>query len=116
VENFSGRTVHALKQDVLAKILTLNLTAILVWLARWMTKRLYQQRRRGYQVNFANALSKMKDNVVRLLAPAPPPDLLERLLCAVALEVEAIRPGRSLARDIKPTKPKRFHPNYKRCR
>jgi hypothetical protein len=116
VENFSGRTVHALKQDVLAKLLTLNLTSILVGVAQWMTKRLYQERRRGYQVNFANALSKMKDNVVRLLALARPPDLLERLLCAVALEVEAIRPDRSFPRDIKPAKPKRFHPNYKRCR
>ena len=116
VENFSGRTVHALKQDVLAKILTLNLAAILVWVAQWMTKRLYHQRRRNYQVNFANALSKMKDNVVRLLALDPPPGLLQRLVCAMALEVEAVRPDRSFPRDIKSTKPKRFHPNYKRCR
>jgi hypothetical protein len=57
----------------------------------------------------------MKDTVVCLLALAPP-DLLERLLCAVALEVEAMRPDRSFPRDIKPAKPKRFHPNYKRCR
>jgi hypothetical protein len=116
VENFSGRTVHALKQDILAKVLTLNLTAILVWVAQWMTKRLYQQRRRDDQINFANALSKMKDNVVRLLGLEPPPDLLERLVCAMAQEVEAIRPDRSFPRDIKSSKPKRFHPNYKRCR
>lgn len=116
VENFSGRTLHALQQDILAKVLALNLTAILVWVAQWMTKRLYQARRRAYQVNFANALSKMKDNVVRLLDLAPPPGLLERLVCAMASEVEAIRPDRSFPRDIKPTKPKRFHPNYKRCR
>jgi hypothetical protein len=96
--------------------LTLNLTAILVWVAQWMTARLYQARRRDYQVNFANALSKMKDNVVRLLAQEPPPDLLERLLCAMALEVEAVRPDRSFPRHIKSTRPKRFHPNYKRCR
>ena len=116
VENFSGRTVHALKQDVLAKVLALNLTAILVWLAQWMTKRLYQERRHRYQVNFANALSKMKDNVVRLLGVNPPPGLLERLLCAMASEVEAIRPDRSFPRNIKSSKPKRFQPNYKRCR
>jgi hypothetical protein len=30
----------------------------------------------------------------------------------MALEVEAIRPDRSFPRDIKSTKPKRFHPNY----
>lgn len=116
IENFSGRTVHALKQDVLAKVLTLNLTALLVWLAQWLTRRLYQERRHRYQVNFANALSKMKDNVVRLLDLSPPPGLLERLLCAMASEVEAIRPDRSFPRDIKSSRPKRFQPNYKRCR
>jgi hypothetical protein len=116
VENISGRTVHAFKQDVLAKVLTLNLTALLVWVAQWMTKRLYQQRRHAYQVNFANALSKMKDNVVRLLTLDPPPGLLQRLLCAIASEVEPIRPDRTFPRHIKSTKPKRFHPNYKRCR
>jgi len=116
IENFSGRTVHALKQDVLAKVLTLNLTALLVWLAQWMIRRLYQERRHRYQVNFANALSKMKDNVVRLLGLSPPPGLLERLLCAMACEVEAIRPDRSFPRDIKSSRPKRFQPNYKRCR
>jgi len=116
VENISGRTVHAFKQDVLAKVLTLNLTALLVWVAQWMTKRLYQGRRHAYQVNFANALSKMKDNVVRLLALDPPPGLLQRLLCAIASEVESIRPDRTFPRDTKSTKPKRFHPNYKRCR
>ena len=93
-----------------------NLTAILVWVAHWMTKRLYQERRRDYQVKFANALSKMKHNVVRLPGLAPPPNLLERMVCAMALEVEPIRPDRSFPRDIKSTKPKRFHPNYKRCR
>jgi hypothetical protein len=81
-----------------------------------MTTRRYRDRRRNDQLNFAHALSRMKDNVVRLLALVPPPDLLERLRCAVALEADAIRPDRSFARDLKPRKPKPFHPNYKRCR
>lgn len=110
VENCSGRTLHALRQDILAKVLALNLTAILVGLAQWLTQRLYQARRHACQVNFANALSKMKDNIVRLLDLAPPPGLLERLVCAMASEVEAIRTDRSFPRDIKPTKPKRLPP------
>lgn len=60
---------------VLAKLLTLILTAILVWVAQWMTTRLARERRRDYQVNVANALSKLQDNVVRMLSPEPPPDL-----------------------------------------
>ena len=116
IENFSGRTVLALKQDILAKVLTLNLTAILAALAQWMTKRLYEGRRREYQVNFANALSKMKDNVVRLLALDFSPALLQQLACAMASEVEAIRPDRSFQRNFKSSKGKRFYGNYKRCR
>jgi hypothetical protein len=116
IENFSGRTVLALKQDVLAKVLTLNLTAILVALAQWMTKRLYEGRRREYQVNFANALSKMKDNIVRLLSPGFSEDLLAQLVCAMAAEVEALRPDRSSPRNFKSPKGKRFYGNYKRCR
>jgi hypothetical protein len=46
----------------------------------------------------------------RLLGLEPPPDLLERVVCAMALEVEAVRPDRSFPHDITPTKPKRFHP------
>jgi hypothetical protein len=116
VENISGRSTLALTQDLLAKVLTLNLTALLVWVAQWMTQRLYQARRHTYQVNFAHALSKMKDNIVRLFGLQTPLDLLERLLWAMAGEVEALRPDRSFPRNLKSSKPKRFHRSYKRCR
>jgi hypothetical protein len=108
--------VLALKQDILAEVLTLNLTAILTSLAQWMSNGLYQQRRHPHQVNFASPLSKMEDKVVRLLGVDPPPDLLPRLVCAMVSEVEAIRPDRSFPRHLKSSKPKRFHGNYKRCR
>lgn len=80
----------AFKQDVLAKVLTLNLTSILAALAQWMAKRLYARRRREYQVNFANALSKMKDNLVRLLSLDGLPALLQQLVSPMAMEAEAI--------------------------
>lgn len=92
MENFSGRTEHALKQDVLVKISTLNLTTILVCVAQWMATRLYQECRRDYQVNFASARSKMKDNVVRLLSLDWPPDLLRRLLSAADGNTKAPHP------------------------
>ena len=66
IENFSGRTPWVLLQDFHAKIFAQNLTAIFVRLAQWLADARYQHRRHGYRINFANALSKMKNNLVRL--------------------------------------------------
>ena len=67
-------------------------------------------------MNFANALSKMKDNVVRLFVFDSPLQLLTSLVLAMAASVEAVRPDRSYPRKIKPAKLHGFYPNYKRCR
>ena len=66
IENFSGLSAQIVQQDFYAKIFVLNLAAVLAWVAQVIADRLYQVRKRAYRVNFANALSKMKDNVVRL--------------------------------------------------
>ena len=94
----------------------LNLTAILTWVAQAIAERLYQTRKHAYRVNFANALSKMKDNIVRLFVFDSPNQLLTDLIIAMAASVEAARPDRSCPRKIKPAKLQGFHPNYKRCR
>ena len=47
------------------------------------------------RVDFANALSKMKDNVVRLFVFDSPLQLLTSLVLAMAACVEAVRPDRS---------------------
>ena len=116
IENFSGLTAQAVLQDIYAKIFMVNLTAILSWVAQAIAKRLYQKRKRAYRVNFANALSKMKDNIIRLFLDTWPPTLLPQLVSAMALSVEAVRPDRSYPRNIKPSKIQGFFPNYKRTR
>ena len=116
IENFSGLSAQVVQQDFYAKIFVLNLAAILSWVAQAIADRLYQNRRRAYRVNFANALSKMKDNVVRLFVSNSPLQLLTALVLAMAASVEAVRPNRSYPRKIKPAKLHGFHPNYKRCR
>jgi len=116
IENFSGQSARSVFQDIYAKIFMVNLAAILVWVAQAIADRLYQHRKRYYQVNFANALSKMKDNAVRLFLDIGPLTLLPQLLCAMALSVEAVRPGRSYPRRIKPSKVQGFYSNYKRTR
>ena len=116
IENFSGLSAQAVKQDFYANIFVLNLTAILSWVAQAIADRLYRKRKRAYRVNFANALSKMKDNLVRLFVFDSQQQLLTPLILAMATTVEAVRPDRSYPRKTKPAKLHGFHPNYKRCR
>jgi len=116
IENFSGLSARVVQQDFYAKIFVLNLAAILSWVAQAIADRLYQTRKHAYRVNFANALSKMKDNVIRLFVFDSPLPLLTSLVLAMADSVEAVRPDRSYPRKIKPAKLHGFHPNYKRCR
>jgi len=116
IENFSGLSAQFVQQDFYAKIFALNLTAFLAWIAQAIADCLYQDRKHAYRVNFANALSKMKDNLVRLFICNSPGKLLTALIRAMASCVEAVRPDRSYPRKSKPPKLRRFHPNYKRCR
>jgi len=116
IENFSGLSAQVVQQDFYAKIFVLNLAAILSWVAQAIAERVYKARKRAYRVNFTNALSKMKDNVIRLFIFDSPTQLLTSLALAMAASVEAVRPDRSYPRKIKPAKLHGFHPNYKRCR
>ncbi|MCB2261920.1 MAG: IS4 family transposase [Candidatus Thiosymbion ectosymbiont of Robbea hypermnestra] len=116
IENFSGLSAHAVKQDFYAKLFVLNLTAVLSWVAQAIADCLYQERTHAYRVNFAQALSKMKDNLVRLFVSNASRQLLTALVLAMATCVEPVRPDRVYPRKIKPAKLHGFHPNFKRCR
>ena len=58
-----GLSARGVRQDVYAKRFARNLTAIGAWVAQAVAERL--DRRRADRVNFAHALSKRKDSVVR---------------------------------------------------
>ena len=116
IENFSGRSPWVLLQDFHAKIFAQNLTAIFVRLAQWMADARYQHRRHGYRINFANALSKMKNNLVRLFLETSPLDLSWRLLQRMADAVVAVRPGRKFPRDMKKVRVPGFQMQYRRTR
>ena len=116
IENFSGKSAQAVRQDFYAKLFTLNLTAIIAWVAQAIAERRFASRRRLYTVNFANAVSKMKDNVVRLFLACSARELITRLASVMANAVEAVRPGRSFPRNFKKTSQHQFHPNLKGCR
>ena len=57
----------SVRQDYHARILSLNLTAIAVFAAQRQTDQTSPQRNYRYQVNFAQALSTMKDTIVTCL-------------------------------------------------
>lgn len=116
IENVSGRTPWVVLQDVYAKIFAQNLTAIIATLAQWVANERYQHRQHTYRINFANTLSKMKNNLVRLFLHTSPLQLLWRLLQRIADSVEAVRPGRSYPRNLKKVRVPGFKPQYRRTR
>jgi hypothetical protein len=67
IENFTGKSVLAIKQDYHARILSLTLTAIAVHASQGYINARVKQRKLTYKVNFAQALSSMKDTMIHLL-------------------------------------------------
>ena len=112
MENFSGKSVHAVMQDFHAKIVTTNLTALLAHQAQ--SELPPTKRRHPVRVNFSHALARMKDTVVRLFTAANRHQILCAFIDLLRRTVEVVRPGRSFPRIHRSTR-QRFHPTYKRC-
>jgi hypothetical protein len=115
VENFSCKTVWTIRQDFYAKMVAVNLAAIMEWVAQAIADRLYKDRKLSYQINFANALSVLKNDLIRWIALGRPMEMLLRLLTEIVAEVEPVRPGRSFPRNKKRSSVTEFHFNRKRC-
>ena len=102
IENFSGKSVLSIKQDFYAKIVATNLTALVGLAAQEKVEKTTKHRRLKYQINFAQALSKMKHQIVRLLRHGYKDILLIRqLINYLSQTVEAVRNGRSYKRKLK---------------
>jgi hypothetical protein len=116
IENCSGKSPLVVYQDFHAKILALNLTSMLAWVAQAVADRLYRDRQHPYQINFANALTQMKNDLVRWLLGTDPWKTLCYLLTEMAKAVEPVRPDRSYPRNMPAQKLHAFHPTKKRTR
>ncbi len=116
IENFSGRSVLVIRQDFHAKILALNLAAMARLVADVAAKRHFQHRRYTQQVCWTEALSTMKNTLVRLLLheEAAITDLWRRLIETLATAVDAVRPDRSHPRENPGRLKLGFHHAYKR--
>jgi hypothetical protein len=108
VENWSGKSALSIHQDFHAKVLALNLTAVLAHSAQEIVVDRHRDECHPKQINKTHALCAMKNAVVQLLTCATPMALLRRLIEIFANTVEPIRPRRSYARRKGP----RLHGYY----
>ena len=115
IENFSGKSALSVQQDFHAKIIASNLTALMTMAAQKEVDKRTRELRLSYQVNFAQALSKMKHQLVTFIRHTPEGFLLNinRAISYIATTVEAVREGRSAPRLLKNIKNDIHFPAYK---
>lgn len=115
IENYSGKSALSVKQDFYAKIVAMNLTALMALAAQQQVSSNTNKHQRTYQINFAQALSKMKHTLVTLIhrSVIGVRKLLLETINYIALTVEAIRDGRSYRRRLSKLKNKRHYSSYK---
>jgi hypothetical protein len=118
IENFSGKSVLSVKQDFYAKVFTTNLASMVANVAQKQVDKATAHRQYNYQINFAQALSKMKDTVVKLfmLSVQKRQTELVVLVDHMACTIEPIRPGRSYSRSTSKSKNRIFYCRYKRAK
>lgn len=112
LENFTGRTVHSIYQDIHARLLTPNLAAMCAFAAEDQAQEIAQQRQHPYRINRAKTLSKVKYH--RVCALLQGQERLNQLLDWIAQDIEAIRPGRKAPRRSPGVKKPGFHAAYRR--
>jgi len=114
VENWSGKTVHSVYQDFHAKIFSKNFTAVV---AATTVDDIIEKSltlKHLHQINFAQALSNMKDTIV-LLFNRPMEKvvmLVEKVRKIFIQTTESVRPNRKFPRRHR-VKQKRFFLEYK---
>lgn len=100
VENFSGKTPHAIEQDFHATVLTGNIRALLAGEAEGEERESYQGKYKyDYKINKNISISILKDEIVEALFDAER-DLeifCERMKRAMKKSIVPIRPGRKFA-------------------
>ncbi len=114
VENFSGKSKHSVYQDFHAKVFSKNLTAVIASTTKNEIDKKSKNCKFPHQINFTQALSKMKQTMVLLFNH--PIKKLKSIVSKVQKifiqTTELVRSGRKFPRNHK-VKQKRFHTAYK---
>jgi len=115
VENFSGKTACAIKQDFFAKVFIMSLCANLAFPIEERVKKEYKQdkaRKHAQKINRTGALSMTKNICIALFIKKLVTNALKAFDDIVANTREVIRPGRKEKR--KHRQKRLYHMNYKR--
>lgn len=100
LDNFSGRSVTAVKQDFHAGQLLKNLALLMHYLLQPVIEQRHKARKLRWKVNFTQGVSRLKNTLVELLV-RPCVQGLAHLLELMANSLSAVRPGRSFSRQRK---------------
>lgn len=114
VENFSGKSTLSVYQDFHAKLFSKNLTRIITNSVKKVVKIKSQKLKWSQQVNFTQALSKIRHTIVLLFTRSleTVTELVVKLQKIYTQTVESVRTGRKYQRNHR-IKLKRFHFAYK---
>jgi len=115
LENFTGKTARAVKQDFFAKIFLMTLTAAFAFPVEERVRAEYkadQNRQYSQQINRTNSISKMRDILVGLFFKHDYLNALRSFDDIVYRTRELIRPKRKNQRNHRKKKP--YSMNYKR--
>lgn len=114
IENFSGKSVHSVYQDFHAKLLSKNLAAVVASTTKEEILKKSETLKFLHQINFAQALSKMKNTIVLLFNRSVEKvgSLIEKLRTIFIQTTEAVRPNRKFPRRHR-VKQQRFFLEYK---
>jgi hypothetical protein len=111
IENFSGKSINVIKQDYHAKILIMNFAVAIVNpiddLLKAKPKNKYK-----HQVNFTNALGRLKTAVVDWFVCSNVAKSLQEIISYLFKTTEPVRKGRKFNRHKQPKR--RFHMTIKR--
>jgi hypothetical protein len=117
IENFSGKSALSVRQDFYAKIVSSNLVSMLANSAQRQVDKTDINRKLRYQINAAQAMSKMKNTIIHWLGSTPRRLRIRigRMVDYIACTIESVRAGRSYVRP-KSSKNRIFYMAYKRAR
>ena len=114
VENFSGKSVHSVYQDFYAKFFSKNLTAVIATTTKDEIIKNSEGLKYLRQINFAQALSLMKNTIVLLFERSyeKVSIIIEKIRTIFIKTTESVRPNRKFPRRHR-VKQNRFFPEYK---
>lgn len=117
VENFSGKTLNAVKQDFFITMYMANVTAIACWEAQVTVdiQHAHKDNKYEYHINVNHAIGTLKDRFIAAMLennPKKRKNLISHILALLAHHSVPTRPNRSVTRKSHP-RSSMFHHNIK---